>query len=311
VNAPKTARPTVPRTAYEILPRPPGAPSRDRLGEGPFWSEAEGRLYWVDIAGRWAHALDPATGKGWSWRAPSSCSAAIPTRTGGLMVALADGLYRLDRDTGALALFARPDPDPGNRSNETRCDPQGRIWLGTMCNNLGPEGEPIPLSRRSGGFFCISGDGSAVRMMADVGIANTLCWSPDGTRLYCADTIRDTIWSFAYEAEGPQLSDRQVFVKGGPGHPDGSAMDEAGCLWTARWGGGRVVRYAPDGRIDRELLLPVEQPSSCAFGGPGRRTLFVTTARQELEGLAPDSLDGSVFAFDVDVAGLPMTPFAG
>lgn len=298
-------------TAYTLVPRPEGAPPRDQLGEGPFWSEFEQALYWVDIAGRWAHRLEPARGRGRSWRMPSSCSAFFPSRRGDPIVALVDGLHRLDLATGETRPFARPDGDVGNRSNETRCDPQGRIWLGTMCNNLGPQGEPLPLARCSGGFFCVEPDGRWVRVMADVGITNTLVWSPDGTRFYCADTTKETIWSFAYEPDGPRLSDRKVFAEGGPGHPDGSAMDEEGFLWNARWGGSRVIRYAPDGRIDREVMLPVEQPSSCAFGGPDRKTLYVTSARQALEGLAPDSLDGSVFAIPVDVAGMAMTPFAG
>ncbi|HTK36815.1 MAG TPA: SMP-30/gluconolactonase/LRE family protein [Caulobacteraceae bacterium] len=295
----------------DLVPRPAAAPPRDQLGEGPFWSEAEGLLYWVDIAGRWAHRIDPATGQGRSWRTPSSCSAIIPSRRGSPVVALVDGLHRLDPQTGATTPFARPDPDGGNRSNDTRCDPQGRIWLGTMDNNLGPEGEPAPLTRASGGVFCVEPDGRSTRMLGEVGITNSLAWSPDGARFYCADTTRDVIWSFAYDPDGPRLSDRRVFFEGGPGHPDGSSMDEDGCLWNARWGAGRLVRLTPDGRIDRELLLPVEQPSSCAFGGADRKTLFITTARQELEGLAPDALDGSVFAVAVDVAGMPLTPFAG
>jgi sugar lactone lactonase YvrE len=299
-------------TAYDIVLRPAGAPARDQLGEGPFWSESEQALYWVDIAGRWAHRTEPASGQGRSWRMPSSCSAILPTARGGVaVVALVDGLHWLDMDTGRTRPFVSPDPDAGNRSNETRCDPQGRIWLGTMCNNLAHDGSPVPLTRHSGGFFCVEADGRFTRVMADIGITNTLAWSPDGTRFYCADTLKETIWSFAYDPEGPRLSDQRVFVQGGPGHPDGSAMDEEGFLWNARWGGGRVIRFAPDGRVDREVRLPVEQPSSCCFGGPDRKTLYVTSARQELEGLAPDSLDGSVFAVPVDVAGMAMRPFGG
>ena len=131
------------------------------------------------------------------------------------------------------------------------------------------------------------------------------------TRFYCADSLRGIIWRYAYDAESGRIRDREVFVEGGPGAPDGSSMDETGCLWTARWGGARVVRYTPDGRVDREIALPVEQPSNVAFGGADRRTLYVTSARQELEGLAPDSLDGAVFVIPVDVAGMPTPRFGG
>jgi sugar lactone lactonase YvrE len=226
-------------------------------------------------------------------------------------VCLVDGLYWLDVETGAVRPFVRPDPNPANRSNDTRCDPQGRLWLGTMCNNLGPEGQPVPMTRSSGGFFCVAPDGSSRAMLSGFGITNSLAWSPDGTRLYCADTKKDVIWSFAFDPDGPRLSDRKVLFEGGPGHPDGASTDAEGCLWSARWGAGRFLRITPDGRVDREVEVPVSRPSSCTFGDRDRKTLYVTTARQELEGLAPDALDGSVFAIRVDVAGTPLTPFAG
>lgn len=294
---------------YDLVARPPELPQRDLLGEGPFWSQAEGCLYWVDIACRRALRLDGSSGAVASWDFAAPCAALFPAAKGGHVVALADGLYRFDIETAAMMPLARPDPDPDNRSNETRCDPQGRIWLGTMHNNIGPHGAPLPIARSSGGLWCVGADGAAVEMIRGIGISNTLCWSPDGSRLYFADTLKSMIWSFAYDPDGPRLSDRRVFVEGGPGGPDGSAMDEEGCLWTARWGAGRVVRYRPDGRIDRELMLPVSQPTSCAFGGADRKTLYVTSARF---GMAePGELDGALLAVPVDVAGLPMTPFAG
>ncbi len=294
-------------TPYEIVDRP----ERDQLGEGPFWDDLAGALYWVDIVGRRAYRLDPASGEILRWGLPRHCSAITPTDRGDAIVALTDGLHRLDLDTGDVSPFARPDLDPGNRSNECRCDPQGRLWLGTMCNNLRHDGAPIPIDRSSGTLFCVEADGSARRMLEGIGISNTLCWSPEGDRLYFADTMKEAIWVFPYTEDGPQLGRRRVFAEGGPGHPDGSAMDEDGCLWNARWGGGRIIRFTPDGRVDREIILPVAQPSSCAFGGADRKTLYITSARQELEGLAPDSLDGALFAVAVDVAGMPMTRFAG
>lgn len=286
-------------------------PTRDQLGEAPFWDEAAGVLYWVDIVGRRVSRFDPETGEIAEWTVPKHCSGAIPTLKGDLIVAMRDGLHRLDLESSETEPFARPDPDPGNRSNECRTDPQGRLWLGTMCNNLAPDGAPIPLTRSSGGVYCVDADGASTKLLGDIGITNNFTWSPDGTRFYTNDTKVGVIWSFAYQPDGPELRDQQVFVEGGPGKPDGAAMDEEGCLWEARWGGGRVIRYTPGGRVDREIELPVAQPSSCAFGGPDRKTLFITSARQELDNLPPDSLDGSVFVVRLDVAGLPMRPFIG
>jgi sugar lactone lactonase YvrE len=264
--------------SFDLVPRPEGAPSRDNLGEGPFWSEAEQALYWVDIAGRRAHRHAPATGEGRAWTLPAPCAAIIPAVRGGHVVALQDGLHRFDLAIGAATPFVRPDADPGNRSNETVCDPQGRIWLGTMFNNIGPNGEALPVARSSGAY-------------------------------YCADPLKNVIWSFAYDPDGPVLSDQRVFVEGDAGSPDGAAVDEDGCLWNARWGAGRIVRYRPEGRFDRVIELPVLQPSSCAFGGPDLKTLFVTSARFGME--SPGELDGAVLALRLDVAGLPMAPFAG
>jgi len=280
------------------------------LGEGPFWSETSDRLLWVDIAGRRVHGYDPLTSRVTTWETPQLVSAAVPTARGDLMLALKDGVYRFSPDAGELDLFCRPDPDPQNRSNECRCDPQGRLWLGTMQNNIAPDGAPRPVTRFSGGLFVIGDDGRSQPMLSDIGIANTLAWSPDGERLYFADSRRNLIWRFRYEPEGPVLRDREVFVDGGPGVPDGSAIDADGFLWTARWGAGCLVRYAPDGRADRIVETPARQPSSCAFGGEDLRTLFVTTARHGLDGQA-GAYDGRLLSLQVARPGLPLQIFRG
>lgn len=298
-------------TAYDIIERPAEWPQRDQLGEGPFWSEAEAALYWVDIVHRRVQRFTPSTGAFRAWELPGHVSALVPTTRGDAIAALADGLYRLDLESGATAPFVRPDSAPDNRSNECRCDPQGRLWLGTMQNNLGPQGEALKITQASGTLSCVHADGRVVRLLDGIGIANTLCWSPDGAWLYAADSLRGVIARFPYHAEGPALGAGEAFVEGLPGSPDGSAMDEEGCLWTAFWGAARVIRFTPDGRVDRMVTLPAFQPSSCAFGDGDRRTLYVTSARQELTDIAPDSLDGSLFAIRVETAGLAMTPFAG
>ena len=293
--------------AYHIVERP----ERDQLGETPFWDEATQRLYWCDIVGREVRRLDPASGRIARWPMPQYCSGVVPTDDGQAMVMLVDGVYRLDLESGGTSPFTRPDTDPRNRSNEVRTDPQGRLWLGSMFNNIGPHGEDRPVEASNGSVFCVTADGFAKRMLSDIAITNTFCWSPDGTRFYTNDTKRRVIWSFAYDPDGPTLHDRQVFAEGdvAPGNPDGSSMDEDGCLWNARWGGGRFVRFTPQGKVDRVIELPAKQPSSCAFGGPDRKTLYMTSARQGQDDLALDALDGSLFVTELDVAGLPMPRF--
>lgn len=298
---------------WEVVARPAHLPQRDGLGEGPLWDEAAQALWWVDIVGARVHRLDPSSGEVRQWAVGAHVSAAIPCESGGLMLALTDGLSRLSLATGLQTPFARPDPDAGNRSNECRVDPQGRLWLGTMSNNLLPDGSPLALRGSTGGLFRVEADGRSAPVLEGIGISNTLAWSPDGRRLFFADSLLDTIWSFRFDSDEGRLDDRRVFAGPGaaPGAPDGSAMDEEGCLWNARWGGGRVVRFAPDGRVDREILLPALQPTCAAFGGPDRRTLYITSARQELTDADPDGLDGCLFAVPVDVAGLPGRRFAG
>ena len=294
-------------TAYRIVERP----ERDQLGETPFWDEASQRLYWCDIVGKEVRRLDPASGEIKRWPMPQYASGIVPTDDGHALVMLVDGVYRLDLTTGETTPFTRPDTDPRNRSNEVRTDPQGRLWLGSMFNNIGPGGQDLPVEASNGSVFCVTGDGFAKRMLADIAITNTFCWSPDGTRFYTNDTKKRVIWSFAYDPDGPALHDRQVFAEGdiAPGNPDGSSMDEDGCLWNARWGGGRFVRFTPQGKVDREIELPAKQPSSCAFGGADRKTLYMTSARQGQDDLPPDALDGSLFAAELDVAGMPMPRF--
>ena len=279
------------------------------LGEGPFWDSQSARLLFVDIVGQRVHALDPGRSVE-SWRTPQVVSAVVPDRRGGLILALQDGVYRFSPKSQDLQLFCRPDPNPANRSNEARCDPQGRLWLGTMQNNIGPAGEAQPVTSAGGGLFVIHADGRSQRLLSDISIANTLAWSPDGAHLFFADSRRNLIWRFRYEPEGPALRDQEVFVDGGPGVPDGSAMDADGFLWTARWGGGCIARYAPDGRLDALVEVPARQPSSCAFGDEDLRALYVTTARHGLKGEAGET-DGRLLRLRTPKPGLPLPAFGG
>ncbi len=289
-------------------------PTRHALGEGPAWSERRQALYLVDIIARqvlrWRPGRPPR-----AWTMPEPVSAAIPRRAGGLLVTLASQVALLDEDeAGApgaprLTTLARPDPDGANRANEARCDAAGRLWLGTMQNNIAPDGGDIPITASTGGLFRVDADGAASRHAGGIGIANTLCWSPDGRTLYFADTLRNRIDAYAFDPHAGTLGPPVPFVAGGPGGPDGSAIDDGGFLWTARWGASCLLRYAPDGRVDRTIALPASQPTSCAFAGPGSRTLFVTTARTGLA--SPAEADGAVLAVETGIDGPSAHEFAG
>jgi sugar lactone lactonase YvrE len=151
-------------------------------------------------------------------------------------------------------------------------------------------------------------DGRRVQThLGGIGVANGLCWSPDGGVCYFADSRARTIWRFACDATTGVLSDRRVFARSaGPACPDGAAVDAEGYIWSAQWDGGAVIRYAPDGRIDRVLTVPVSRPSCVAFGGPALDLLFVTTARNAA---APESGAGDLFVYNAPVRGLEESRF--
>ena len=283
---------------------------RFKLAEGPFWDGQEQALYWVDIAGRLACRL--RAGQYRQWRFDEPVSSFIPCVDGNALVTLASGVYRLDTDSAAndpwLDLLCVPDATPGNRANEARCDEYGRLWLGSMQNNLDAEGGDLPITRRSGGLFRIDACGRVTQLLSDLGIANTLLWSAENDCLLSADSLDGVIYLYPINANG-SLGERQVGAdEQARGVPDGSVMDAQGYVWNARWDGHCLMRFAPDGSLDRVIELPFSHPTSCVFGGPELTTLYVTSA-------APagcrGELSGAVLMADVGVRGLPCHRFAG
>jgi sugar lactone lactonase YvrE len=285
---------------------------RFKLGEGPFYDGTCRTLYWVDIIAGEAWSLSLASGDSHTWRFGQPVSAIVPRQNGGLLVALADGLAFLDPANGKHTPFVAPEgAASGNRSNEARVDPQGRFWLGTMQNNIGPSGEDLPITRSQGALYRVTPDGAITRMEKNIGISNTLCWDEARGRLYFADTRAGVIYAYDWDSATGEIANRRVFAGHHErGFPDGSALDADGYLWNARWGGSCLIRYAPDGRIDRIVDVPVQQPTSCVFAGDDLKTLYVTSARAGL-GETANELDGALLRASVDVAGQACTPFAG
>ncbi len=281
---------------------------RFKLAEGPFWDLEQQALYWVDIAGRLACRL--VQGQYSQWRLPEAVSAFIPTDKGDALVTLASGVYRLNPESPrtSISLLCVADPVAGNRANESRCDAQGRLWLGSMQNNLDDEGGDLPLVRRSGGLFRVDPNARVTHLLDRQGIVNTLLWNAQGTVLYSADSLDGVIYQYPILADD-SLGEREVWAYEHPrGVPDGSAMDAEGYVWNARWGGSCLIRFAPDGCVDRIVDLPVSHPTSCVFGGPDLSTLYVTSAAPAD---AHGQFDGALLKADVGVAGQVCRRFAG
>jgi sugar lactone lactonase YvrE len=280
------------------------APVGDRCGEAATWSDDDGLLYWCDVNRFLIHALDHRTGAVRSWYFDEPVAAiALTTTKGVLLVALGSRLILWTPETNARKDHGfRCEGWPRARFNDGRAGPNGEFWIGSMSNNVGPKGEANDAEAGLGELYCVATGVPPKRFKAGIGISNTVCWSPDGTRFYFGDTMENAIRVYDYGA-GAISNERSFFAGFGRGRPDGSAMDSQGYLWNCRFDGGCIVRVAPSGKIDRVIEMPVRNITTCAFGGRDLRTLYITTA--SILGGHADRLAGSLFALDVDVPGLP------
>jgi sugar lactone lactonase YvrE len=278
----------------------------DILGEGPVWCPQAQALWWVDIKAPAVRRWDSATGAQRSWTMPEAVGSLALRRSGGVLVALKSGFFFLDPDTGGIApAAARHGEDADMRFNDGRCDRQGRFWAGTMCDT----DRPLP-----GHLYRLDPATGVRAVLHGIAIPNGLCWSPDGRTMYFTDSPTRTIVAFPYDPATGTLGERRVFATvEGPGIPDGAIVDADGYMWSAEFGGGRITRYAPDGRVNRRLPVPVSQPTCCAFGGADLSTLFVTCSRLGLSeaALAAEPLAGAVLAYEPGVRGLPEPRYAG
>lgn len=273
------------------------------LAEGPFWHPEREELFWFDInAGR----LYRANARGdildrYEFGEPVSAAALVDHDS--LLIASASGLIRLSISSGARTkLFDLEADNTGTRSNDCRVSPHGDWWIGTM---------PMGGSDTKGALYHFR-SGVLTTLLTDVAVSNATCFSPDGSVAYFADTPTRQIRKVRLNPDsGLPVGDWEVFVDltGQPGAPDGAVTDSEGFVWNAEYGGGRVVRYAPDGRVDRVVDLPCPNVTCPAFGGAELKTLYITTASQEMSPAARQEfpLSGGIFELDVDVAGVAET----
>lgn len=279
------------------------------LGECPLWSVTEDALYWIDIDGRRIHRLEPGSGRTADRALPGRPgSIALTADPGQLLMAIEHGLAIFEWQSESLEPWLDLEPaGTGNRMNDGRVGPDGRFWVGSMFEH--------PAERRTAGMLHrVDPDGTVTTHRRGVGVSNTLAFAPDGRTMYWADTHTLTVWAHDYDPSSgePGVARRFADFTDLPGAPDGACVDDSGGVWIAGVGGGALLRFAPDGSVDRILDLPLRSPTMPAFGGPQLETLFVTSIGPAVSASSPSTgpLDGALLAIDVGARGLAEPRFA-
>lgn len=276
--------------------------AQNALGECILWCGRTQSLLWTDILGRklWRHR--PKSGETKQWDMPERLGCfALTGSDDRLLLGLESRLAWFDAGTGDVMTILEVEPDvAGTRVNDGRCDRQGRFVFGTMNEAAGR----APIGR----FYRLNHNLHLEQLpLNPVAIANSICFSPDGATMYFCDSLTGMIRCCDY---GDEVTGERVFthLPPGCGEPDGSAIDADGCLWNAEWGASRIVRYRPDGSIDRAIAVPVSQPTCPCFGGAELNQLFVASALVDL--IVPERYAGAVFGMPVtDAVGLPEVRF--
>ncbi|HEX8611604.1 MAG TPA: SMP-30/gluconolactonase/LRE family protein [Telluria sp.] len=283
------------------------------VGESPLWNAREGAWYWVDILAKRIWCLDAASGALRSWEAPEMVACIALADSGALIAGMETGVFSvtLGEGMGALAqasfLAAPPELAPGMRFNDGRCDRQGRFWSGTLrldSPELHADGRLYRYTRE---------EGISAPVVSNLVVQNGLGFSPDGRTMYLSDShvSRQQIWVFDYDIDSGTPHNRRVFVDmtAQRGRPDGAAVDVDGCYWICGNDGGCLLRFTPEGKLDRTVDLPMLKPSMCSFGGPGMDTLLVTSIAA---GRKPeDTQSGTVLLVRPGVQGMAESAFRG
>lgn len=273
------------------------------LGESPIWCWRTGQLFWTDIRAKRIHVLQPETGKTWHIETPEFVAAIGLHKDGGLILGMLSTIAHYNT-SGAFETLAEVEPiSLGNRGNDGRVGRDGRFWFGTMSNT----------KRTPEGSLYVYDGLKVVKKRSAIIVPNSLCWSPDAETMYFADSWVGEIEIWCHDASvGDYAASKMLLEKGQlPGIPDGAIVDSEGFLWNARYGGGCVARISPTGEVVQVVETPTKQVTSCALGGKDMRTLYVTSATQRMDSsqLVAEPDAGALFAFDVDVPGLPEPEF--
>ncbi|MFM0695809.1 SMP-30/gluconolactonase/LRE family protein [Paraburkholderia graminis] len=295
-------------------------PTPAAVGESPVWRAAEQALYWVDIPAQKIVRLRLESGERSEWLLPEKVACIAFDRRGTVLAGCETGLFAvtLSDASAPLATQAEPVKLSGRklaapvfpfgdmRFNDGRCDRQGRFWAGTMVQDMAA-------ANPAGALYRFDADGVLSAPVVDGLITqNGLGWSPDGSTMYLSDShpLRRQIWAFDYDVETGEPHNRRVFadLNHYVGRPDGAAVDADGCYWICANDAGALLRFTPQGKLDRQINVPAIKPAMCAFGGRDLDTLFVTSIRPAA---GASEHDGHLFAVRPGVSGLPEPEFAG
>ncbi|SAK92692.1 gluconolactonase [Caballeronia calidae] len=285
------------------------AGGRATVGECPVWRAQEGALYWVDIPARRIVRLEIASARRTEWAFAEQVACFAFDAAGRVVAGMESGMFGMSlseaSEPRAIKLAAPAFPATGMRFNDGRCDRQGRFWAGTMVQDMS-------LASSVGALYRFDENGVLSAPVVEGLITqNGLAWSPDGRTMYLSDSHpqRRLVWAFDFDPDSGTPGAQRVFadLHDYAGRPDGAAVDADGCYWTCANDAGRLLRFTPQGKLDREIALPASKPSMCAFGGSDLKTLYVTTIRPATN--ATDD-DGYVFALNPGVQGLPEPDYA-
>ena len=272
-----------------------------RLGEGAFWNHKTQELYWVDIEDQMLHIYNPQTKTNRSLPTPSKIGTVVPKNTNETIVALQDGIYMMNLKSGDVVLISDIESElTENRFNDGKCDPSGRLWVGSMALNM--------QSNRAN-LYMVDTTGNAQLKIDSVTISNGIAWSSDQKTMYYIDTPTGMIRAFDFDNEIGAISNERVVVTvpDSMGFPDGMAIDSDDMLWVGMWNGNAVIRYNPQtGKVISKIEVPAHNVTSCAFGGKNLDTLYITTASIDMteEEKVAYPLAGSLFKADPGVKGV-------
>lgn len=277
-------------------------------GESPFWSPSDAAFFWVDIPAGRIHRWSPSDNLAVSWQLPEQIGCIARQRSGGVLAACERALYSVSLASAEALVTPRASiqhPADHMRFNDGRCDRRGRLWVTSFMANT--DKKPV------GKLFCFSAEGLSQPLLDGFMTPNGMAFSPDNRTLYIADSHASVrkIWAVDFDLERGTLGQRRVFVdmSAYAARPDGAAIDTEGCYWVAGMDDGCIMRFTPQGKLDRIIRLPVRYPTMCSFGGEDMKSMFVTSLKRSNVAAADDPFGGSLMLINPYAQGIAEVPF--